>query len=85
MNDDNRLVLKKKRDSKTIKYNLLWFTVATTMLGVFADNQALIAEYVPPWAYLIVIMFNSGVGVYLRTITVDAIEPFKKLKDSNKG
>ena len=48
------------------------------MLIAFADNQALIQEYVPSWVYLIIIMMNSGVGVYLRTITIEAVKPLQK-------
>lgn len=83
---------KPKLKSRTIQYNSLWMLIATTMLIAFSDNQELIQEYVPPWAYLIIIMINSGVGVYLRTITFEAVKPFKGnfikgnfVKDNLKG
>jgi len=72
---------KLKRKSKTIKYNVAWGLISSSMLIVFAENQQLIQEYIPAWAYLIVIMINSGVGVYLRTITTEPVEPMRKKHD----
>lgn len=68
---------KSKLKSKTIQYNSAFGLIASAMLIAFADNQQLLQEYIPSWAYLCVIMFNSGVGVYLRTITDSAVIPFK--------
>lgn len=65
---------KLKRHSKTIKYNSIWIAISTALLIAFADNQALIQSYVPGWAYLLVIMFNSAMGVYLRTITTEPLQ-----------
>lgn len=72
---------KSKIKSKTIQYNSVWLIVASSMLVAFASNQQLLQEYIPGWAYLCVIMFNSGIGVYLRTITDKAVTPFS----TNKG
>lgn len=67
--------LKPKLKSKTIRYNSAWMLIASGMLVAFADNQALIQQYIPSWAYLIVIIVNSGVGVFLRTITTESVAP----------
>jgi len=64
---------KRPLDSKTIKYNSLWLAIAVAMLSAFIDNQALIQEYVPSWVYLIVIIVNAGMGIFLRCITHNGI------------
>jgi len=69
---------KPKLKSKTIQYNGLWLAIATALLIAFAENQVLVKEYLPDWAYLVVIMFNSGVGIYLRTVSTAPVKPFKK-------
>lgn len=66
--------IKSKAQSKTIKYNGLWLAISTALLIAFAENQELVREYLPDWAYLIVIMFNSGMGIYLRTVTTEPVK-----------
>jgi len=66
--------VKLKKQSKTIKYNGLWLAISTALLLAFAENQELVRDYLPDWAYLVVIMFNSGMGIYLRTVTTGPVK-----------
>lgn len=64
---------KLKRESKTIQYNSVWLAMATAMLVVFSENSEMLKGVIPEWAYLVVIMINSAVGIWLRTKTVEPV------------
>lgn len=77
---------KPKLKSRTIKYNSAWLLIASSMLVVFAENKELIQNVVPEWAYLVIIVINSCVGVYLRTISNEPVKPFripKQIRQNN--
>ena len=71
---------KSKLKSRTIQYNSLWLAIASAVLVIFTENQELVKSVLPDSIYLIVIMLNSVVGIYLRMGTVEPVKPLRKPK-----
>lgn len=70
--------VKLKRQSKTIWFNSIYFAMATAMLTILNENSALLQEYMPGWGYMVLLMFNSVVNIWLRTKTTQPIAPIIK-------
>jgi|GEM_PF-1518994 len=66
--------MKRFTKSRTIRFNALVFTLATTLLPVIIDNQELIRANVSPTVYLLILMAVAVINAWLRTLTSTSIK-----------